>query len=52
MHRQTRPNENEDAGKHKRSGKTQAYLEKLKPETIEALNSLLAPTLKKFGYVA
>jgi len=51
MHRQTRPNENEDTSKHKRSGKTQAYLEKLKPETIEALNSMLAPTLKKFGYV-
>lgn len=51
MRRQTRPNESEDTGKHKRSGKTEAYLDKLKPETIEALNSMLAPTLVKFGYV-
>ena len=51
MYQQTRPNESEDTNKHKRSGKTQAYLEKLKPETIEALNSILAPTLEKFGYV-
>lgn len=51
MYQQTRPNESEDTSKHKRSGKTQAYLEKLKPETIEMLNSILAPTLEKFGYV-
>lgn len=48
---QTRPNETEDVTQHKRSGKTGAYKEKLKPETVEVLNDILSPTLKKFGYV-
>ncbi len=50
MHEQTRPNNTEDPTKHKRSGKTGAYLDKLKPETVERLNHILEPTLKKFGY--
>ncbi len=50
MHKQTRPNDTEDPTKHKRSGKTEAYLGKLKPETIEKLNHILGPTLTKFGY--
>lgn len=47
---QTRPNQDEDINSHKRSGKTQGYKEKLKPETIEELNKILATTLKKFNY--
>lgn len=47
----SRPQKTEDVNSHKRSGKTGAYLEKLKPETIKELNKILAPVLKKFNYV-
>lgn len=50
MHAQSRPKQTEDVKSHKRSGKTGAYLEKLKPETIKEINTVLAPTLQKFGY--
>jgi len=50
MLHQTRPNKDEDTSSHKRSGKTQAFKEKLKPETVEELNQILASTLKKFNY--
>lgn len=46
----TRPNEIEDKSSHKRSGKTGAYLDKLKPETIDQLNIILDDILKKFNY--
>ena len=51
MMTQSRPKQTEDVNSHKRSGKTGAYLEKLKPETIKKLNAILAPTLEKFNYV-
>ncbi len=50
IYRQTRPNKTEDPTKHKRSGKTGAYLDKLDTATIDELNRVLEPTLKKFGY--
>ncbi len=50
IYKETRPNENEDLSSHKRSGKTGAYLDKLKPETITQLNVILDDVLKKFDY--
>lgn len=48
----SRPSVSEDTSKHKRSGKTNSYLTKLRPETVEILNAELAPILDKFGYTA
>ena len=39
------PVQNQETMKHKRSGKTGQYLEKLKPNTITELNNLLSKTL-------
>ena len=50
MYQETRPTICEDVSQHKRSGKTEAFREKLKPETIKELNHIFAPTLKKFEY--
>lgn len=46
----SRPRDGEDIKAHKRSGKSKQYLEKLKPETVYALNQILKPVLEKFGY--
>ncbi len=51
MFTESRPKQVEEVNSHKRSGKTEAYLEKLQPETIKQLNEILEPTLTKFGYV-
>lgn len=46
----SRPQEKENLGAHQRSGLTEDYARKLKPETISQLNSILADTLEQFGY--
>jgi len=46
----TRPQEEEDITKHKRSGKVGGYNEKLKPETIREINNQLKDVLLRFDY--
>jgi hypothetical protein len=46
----SRPQKKENIYAHQRSGLTEDYARKLKPETIYQLNSILADTLKQFGY--
>lgn len=46
---QLRP-KSEDVNKHIRKGKAGDYKEKLKPETIDAIESKLSPLLAAFGY--
>lgn len=48
----SRPRERELEGSHRRSGKTHAYIDKLKPETIEILNNKLREPMELFGYLA
>ena len=40
----------EDASSHRRSGKSGAYLDKLKPETVKLLNDKYGDLLQEFGY--
>lgn len=40
----------EDASSHRRSGKSGAYLDKLKPETVKLLNDKYGDLLNEFGY--
>ena len=46
----TRPKHKEDKDSHKRSGKTGAYVDKLKEETITELNSIFCDPLNKLKY--
>lgn len=48
----SRPQERENIFAHQRSGLTEDYARKLKPETISQLNCILGDTLKQFGYSA
>lgn len=48
----TRPQEEEDITKHKRSGKIGGYKEKLKPETIREINNQLKDVLLRFDYAS
>jgi Sulfotransferase domain len=51
-YKRCRPLEKQDPASHRRSGKTGAHREKLRPSTIAALNLILAPVLTRFGYEA
>ena len=51
LFKQSRPNDVENIESHKRSGKTNDYTRKLKPETIEQINLSLSKALKEFDYL-
>lgn len=46
----TRPRDSEDVASHKRSGRVGGFRDKLRAETIEALNAEFAGVLPQFGY--
>lgn len=48
--REANPIQNVEVMKHKRSGKTGQYLEKLHIDTVEKLNHILATTLADWGF--
>lgn len=50
IERESRPNETERPGAHKRSGATGDHGRKLAPETVAALTERFAPFLGTFGY--
>jgi hypothetical protein len=50
VYRRSRPRAREDPSAHRRSGKTDAYKEKLLPSTIDKLDALFAPIFSRFGY--
>jgi hypothetical protein len=50
IYEKSRPQETEDLTSHRRSGRIQNFRQKLKQETIQALNRQLAHTLELFGY--
>ncbi|MEM6551663.1 MAG: sulfotransferase domain-containing protein [Planctomycetota bacterium] len=50
IYEKSRPKEKEDLTSHRRSGQVQGFRQKLRPETIAALNEQLAETLALFGY--
>lgn len=50
LYEQSRPRTSEVASDHKRSGRFGGYIDHLKPETLETLDSQLGPILDQFGY--
>lgn len=50
IYEQSRPRDEEDIMAHRRSGKTEGFREKLKPETIMRVNETLVPVFERFGY--
>lgn len=50
IYRRSRPREEEDITAHRRSGQTDAFRAKLKPETIRDVNETLTPVFERFGY--
>jgi len=50
IHRKSRPRVRESAGSHKRSGKVEGFRSKLRPETIESINTVIESELRFFGY--
>ncbi len=51
IYEKTRPREFEDNDSHRRSGKPQAFREKLEKETISSLNASFKDILERFNYV-
>jgi len=51
IERESRPNETERIGAHKRSGATGDHRRKLAPETLKALTERFDPFLRRFGYL-
>lgn len=52
VERESRPNEAERPGSHKRSGATGDHRRKLSPDTVDALTERFAPFLRAFGYLS
>jgi Sulfotransferase domain len=50
IYERSRPLETEDLKSHRRSGKPGGHREKLAGPTLDAINTVLAPILKSFGY--
>jgi hypothetical protein len=51
IYKQSRPLENEDNKSHRRSGKPNAFKDKLKIETVNSLNVTFKDTLEKYNYI-
>ena len=51
IYKQSRPLENEDNKSHRRSGRPNAFKDKLKIETVNSLNITFKDTLEKYNYI-
>lgn len=51
LYRDSRPNETEVLGAHKRSGQPGSYKDHLSPTSIDRLNEILQAPLSRFGYL-